>query len=132
MKSCQWDRAFELDSVAFLFIFIGADQERASRCHFAARLIGTDAFDFCHVFFLPLATVSLAVMSAQGKAQPAPCLEASGERPNPLDPPAPQEQRHPGAAGLVGSRAVKHDVTVPGDFLVAPVELLRVQAEGAR
>jgi hypothetical protein len=56
-----------------------------------------------------------------------PSVETARQRSHPLDAPPPQDQRHPGAAGLVGSGAVENDVAVPGDFVMASVQVLRAQ-----
>lgn len=61
-----------------------------------------------------------AASGLQGEAALAPAVQAAGEGPNPGDPPAPQQERHTGAAGLVGSRAVEDDIPVAGDLPVAP------------
>lgn len=60
-----------------------------------------------------------------GEALRAPSVETARQRPHPLDASPPEDQRHPGAAGFVGSRAIQDDVAVPGDLVMAAVQILR-------
>jgi hypothetical protein len=62
----------------------------------------------------------------------APSLEAAGQRTDPFDAAASQDQRHPGAGGLVGSGAVENDVPVARDLLLARFQFLDHQVERAR
>lgn len=75
----------------------------------------------------------VACLSASGERETplAPSLEASSERPNPRYASLPEEQRHPGAGGFVGSSAVEDDLAVARDFLMAPVKLVGDEAKGA-
>lgn len=50
------------------------------------------------------------------KAVPAPGVEAAGERTDAPDAAAPEEQRHPGAGGLVRSGAVEDELAVARDL----------------
>src|SRR5262249_58799565 len=60
-----------------------------------------------------------------GIGEDAPGVEATGERPHPLDAATSEEQRHPGARGLVGSGAIERDVTLTRDLLVSELQLFR-------
>ena len=66
-----------------------------------------------------------------GKALRTPPVQAARQRAHPLDAPAPQDQRHPGAAGFVGSGAVQDDVAVTGDLGMAALQFVRTQTQGA-
>src|ERR687891_2349348 len=66
------------------------------------------------------------------KPRVPPCLKPSSQGPDALDAPAPQEERHPGAASLIGSRAVEDHITVARDLLRTSLEFIRAQMYGSR
>src|SRR2546422_11637347 len=68
----------------------------------------------------------------EGQARLPPGPEPAPQRPYVRDPPASEQERHPGARGLVGSGAVEDDLAVPGDLVVSSLEVLAGQAQGAR
>jgi hypothetical protein len=61
-----------------------------------------------------------------------PCLKPSSQGPDAWDAPAPQQERHPGAASLIGSRAVEDHITVARDLLRTSLQLIRAQMYGSR
>jgi hypothetical protein len=48
-----------------------------------------------------------------------------------MNSPLPQQERHPGTRGLVGSRAVQDNVPIAGNFVVALLQMFRGKVEGA-
>jgi hypothetical protein len=66
-----------------------------------------------------------------GISQALPGFKASGKRADAPDALSPQQQRHTGAGGFVGSGAVEHDVAVARYFFVALLEILRPHAPSA-
>ena len=71
-----------------------------------------------------------AVQGREGQSSAAPALEASGQGAHARDAAPLEKQRHPGAAGFVGSRAVQDDVAVAGDFVMAALQFVRTQTQG--
>ena len=67
-----------------------------------------------------------------GEARLGPRAKAPRERTDALDAAAPQKQRHPGAGGLVRSRAVEDHVSVAWNLLQVPLEILRARVHGSR
>jgi len=61
-----------------------------------------------------------------------PSVDPAFERANPGDSFASQQQRHPGAGRLVGSRTVENDVAVAGNFCVALFDLFHSDTQRAR
>ena len=67
-----------------------------------------------------------------GEARLSPRVKAPGKRTDALDAAAPQKQRHPGAGGLVRSRAVENYFSVAWDLLRVPLQFLRTHMHGSR
>ena len=61
-----------------------------------------------------------------------PGVDPAFERTNPGDSFRSQLQRHPGAGGFVGSRAVENDVAIPGNLSVALFDLFHGYTKRAR
>lgn len=68
----------------------------------------------------------------QRKSAAAPGLHTACQRAHPGDALAPQEQRHPGAAGLVGSGAVEHDFPIARNLLVPLFDFCRGHVDRPR
>lgn len=67
----------------------------------------------------------------QGEVSFSPAFNAAGEWPDLLDPVFSEEERHPGAAGLVGSGAVEDQIPIAGELAMALRHLVRRHAQGA-
>ena len=61
-----------------------------------------------------------------------PRVDSAFERAHPGDSFGLQPQRHPGAGRFVGSRAVEHDVAIPGNLCVALFDLLHGDTKRTR
>ena len=66
-----------------------------------------------------------------GVAGAPPCIQAAVEGPDTLDSVLSQEERHPGARGLVRSSTVKNHVPVARNLLVALYDLTGKHMDGA-
>ena len=67
-----------------------------------------------------------------GKAASAPARESPRQWMDARDAPPFQQQRHPGARGLIGSRADEHQLGIARDLKVTGFEFVGGQAKGAR
>ena len=72
----------------------------------------------------------LPVRRLDRKTRVPPCLKPSSQGPDAWDAPAPQEERHPGAASLIGSRAVEDHITISRNLLRTSLEFIRAQMYG--
>ncbi len=73
----------------------------------------------------------LSLLRFQGISALPPRREAAGQGPHAEDSVPLQQEGHTGTRGFVGSSAVKDDVAVAKDFLLALLELLRIHVEGS-
>jgi hypothetical protein len=64
------------------------------------------------------------------KAMLQPAIQPTRERPNAMNTPSLQHQRHTGAGGFVGSAAIEDDFSVARNFVVSLVEFLEAHDLG--
>src|SRR3989442_462979 len=131
-------RAFQLDLLTLLLVFVAAHEQRAFRSDLLSSLLNPDARNLGHGFLLPgpdsgrAGPVWSNAKRFDGKPTFPPALEAAEQRPDTRLARPPKLERRPGARRFVRSRAVQNDLAVTRQLALSPLDLLCGDPEPAR
>src|SRR2546426_353902 len=131
-------RAFQLDLLTLLLVFVAAHEQRAFRSDLLSSLLNADARNLWHGFLLSgpdsgrAGPVWSNAKRFDGKPTFPPALEAAEQRPDTRLARPPKLERRPGARRFVRSRAVQNDLAVTRQLALSPLDLLGGDPERAR